>query len=300
MKPKQTLLDKDTPPTVAELKEQFKKNDYTTIKSKYNYEKSSDAEVRIYLKAKAFFDTAWKNQLKSLGVKDSPRNFSVNYPVNLLEKTNNDLVSGTVIEILQTDDLAEQIIENFFISVEKPLMQEFHNHVGGDEAKQDMLSDIEIQHIVDDFVDKYLNKMMNLMMQSQGVGELDSALKEIRAHEDFNKKAHENHDKIDFDRKWTHSRTKSGAPVSYDELVENEMPIIPKNDDVFDIESEVVCDILLKQYLATLSDTDRKTIELKQQGKTTTEIAEILGYKTHSAIVKRLKKLETELMKIMQ
>ncbi|MBR6767081.1 MAG: hypothetical protein IKM02_03935 [Clostridia bacterium] len=41
-----------------------------------------------------------------------------------------------------------------------------------------------------------------------------------------------------------------------------------------------------------LSADERKLIALRLKGKTTTEIAALLGLKTHSAVVKRLQKIQ--------
>lgn len=41
-------------------------------------------------------------------------------------------------------------------------------------------------------------------------------------------------------------------------------------------------------FLATLSEADRILFTLREEGKTQKEIADQLGYKTHSAVSKRL------------
>ena len=41
-------------------------------------------------------------------------------------------------------------------------------------------------------------------------------------------------------------------------------------------------------FLATLSEDDRTIFIMRENGKTQKEIAETLGYKTHSSVTKRL------------
>ena len=55
MRPDRTLIDKDGAPSEEEAREFFLKHDYTVHKSSFNPMKASDAELRLYQKAKEFF-----------------------------------------------------------------------------------------------------------------------------------------------------------------------------------------------------------------------------------------------------
>ena len=46
---------------------------------------------------------------------------------------------------------------------------------------------------------------------------------------------------------------------------------------------------MVEDYWNTLDDTEKKIYRLREKGYTHAEIAERLGYKTHSAVTKRLK-----------
>ena len=51
----------------------------------------------MYMKAKGFFKEKWLSVQKSMGGKGSLKNFSANYPLQVLEKADEDLIAGTVV-----------------------------------------------------------------------------------------------------------------------------------------------------------------------------------------------------------
>lgn len=57
-------------------------------------------------------------------------------------------------------------------------------------------------------------------MQGQQVSEIFGISKKIPQHEDFSEQL--NQDKINFYNKWTHAKTKLGAPLLFSELSEDE------------------------------------------------------------------------------
>ena len=104
--------------------------------------------------------------------------------------------------------------------------------------------------------------------------------------EDFdlqNKRNRQTRSYIDFLRKWTHSQSQYQT-----------VPLKEGRNTGVDIMSRIDFKIDYQAFLKRLSADERKLIALRLKGKTTTEIAAILGLKTHSAVVKRLKKIKEE------
>ena len=290
-----TLIDKDGTPSTEELKEYFRRNDYTTFKSTYNPSRASQPQLKLYLKAKGFFKEKWLSVQKSMGGKGSMKNFSANYPLQVLEKADEELIAGTVGDILLDDELTTQIIDSFFDMMEEPLSTGFTAYSTSVGKTPDALTDEEIRIVVDKIADLFLEQMITLMMQSQSVPEILGVAKKNSAHEDFNPNVAENRDKIDFDRKWNHIRSKLGALLSLDELAISNPSALEDGRSIFETSDEEY-ETLEKQFLDTLNGTDREIYLMRKQGCTQAEIAERLGYKSHSAVTKRMEKMKKTLI----
>ena len=294
MKLDRTLIDKDGAPSEEEAREFFLKHDYTVHKSSFDPMKASDAELRLYQKAKGFFRESWLEQLKSMGGKGSMKNFTKNYPLRVLGDANENLIAGTVMGILSDEEACEKIIDSFFTTMEEPLTAGFNAFAKSLKKEPDELSETEIKEVVDKVVNLFLEEMINIQMKSQGVPDLISTVKRNGAHEDFSESVMNNYDKIDFDRKWYHLRTKLGAPLSLDEIVETTPEALADAEAFFkDNEKEYI--ILRREFLDTLNSADREIYIMLENECTQAEIAERLGYKTHSAITKREKKIKQQL-----
>lgn len=118
--------------------------------------------------------------------------------------------------------------------------------------------------------------------------------KEFRCFEDFDYR--NSRQKIDHYRKWYHTRVKNVTVESLDELKER---YAENNDgmdwDIPDEDSDMNRTVLepmaVSEFLASLSETDRQILTMRMEGITLEQIAEKLGYKTHSAIHKRIRKI---------
>lgn len=93
-----------------------------------------------------------------------------------------------------------------------------------------------------------------------------------------------NHRKQDFDRKWNHTRAKVSTE-SLDALDENVA------DPRAHTEAEALADIALNSFWNSLSDEEHRILTYSMSGMTQQEIADKMGFKTHSAVTKRLAKI---------
>ena len=118
MKIDMTLLEKDSAPTIAELKAFFRGHDFSTQISKFDPMTASEEQNRVYIKAKKYFLSSWNKQMKLLTGKGSLINFTSNAPVRCLEEANENLVAGTVMEILTDETLCECIIDSMLTALE--------------------------------------------------------------------------------------------------------------------------------------------------------------------------------------
>ena len=101
--------------------------------------------------------------------------------------------------------------------------------------------------------------------------------------------------KTDFIRKWYHTRTKH-AEFSLDAWNEArwkqyETQGIDILDTGQDMESAVITQADTERFLSNLAEKDRQILQLRLEGRTLVEIAERLGYKNHSGVLKRIRKI---------
>ena len=116
-----SLLEKDGAPTEEELKEFFRKHDFSSQVSSFDVNTASESENRLYIRATKIFRGSWTDQVYALGGKKTLRNFSKNDPLRCLEDSEEKLVSGTVAEIASDEDLFQSIIDSVFSSFQNEL-----------------------------------------------------------------------------------------------------------------------------------------------------------------------------------
>lgn len=162
------------------------------------------------------------------------------------------------------------------------------------------MTDEEIEDVVDKLAGLFMEEMINALMTAQKTPEIFAALHKgdtkLTAHEDFNDSVCENHDKINFLKRWTHSDTQLGAALSLDAVMASNMDAVENAADFFSpTESPEEAYMELRNgFLATLPEDDRAIFIMRENGKTQKEIAEALGYKTHSAVTKRLQTMREQ------
>lgn len=152
------------------------------------------------------------------------------------------------------------------------------------EIEMDFVSLEEATLIMNYIVAKYIVQ--------NNLREIIKVIEENRCEEDFDFR--NSRQKTDFLRKWYHTRTNHPS-ISLEEWQENykekhngiEYEIA---DDV-NVENDVVDQIIVDEFLSTLSDKDRRILELRIDGISYERIAELLGYKNHSGVIKRIQKI---------
>ena len=142
-------------------------------------------------------------------------------------------------------------------------------------------------------IDIYLRFIVPRVMKKYDMDAVIQTAEEFRCFEDYDFR--DSRQKIDFYRQWYHTRTKHPT-VSLEEFQENyaeshngqdwEEP-----DKAQNVEENVVSQVLVDQFMKTLSKKDMQILEMRMEGVTLEEIAEKLGYKTHSAVHKRIRKI---------
>ena len=233
--------------------------------------------------------------MKLLTGKGSLINFTSNAPARCLEEANENLVAGAVMEILSDETLCDNIIDLMLTALEGDITAALEKYAKAHNKTVEELTEEEFAFVFDQFADLFLSVMMNKLMQVESVPEILGVSKEIGAHEDFASTANTNFDKVDFKRQWDHTRTRVGELESLDQIEKAEHKA-PKSATEFseeDPQAHLEMMETIKEFYAFLGDeTDVKIFKLKANGYTQKQIAERLGFKTHSAVGKHLKKIE--------
>ena len=276
------------------LQAYYETHDFTGNIPALDDKKYTPAQLQIYAKAKKFFAQSWLKLLPETGNKRSMSNFSKNYPLNCLKEGDAAYIADMVAEIMGDEEQFKVSVDKFFSDLQEPLEAGFKACAKAHGKTPEELTDEEIEDVVDKLAGLFMEEMINALMTAQKTPEIFAALHKgdtkLTAHEDFNDSVCENHDKINFLKRWTHSDTQLGAALSLEEVMASDRDAVENASDFFSpIESaEEAYAELRNGFLATLSEDNRTIFIMRENGKTQKEIAEALGYKTHSAVTKRL------------
>ncbi len=285
-------IEQKNTPNIDELKENFRKHDFTVKAATYETNPKTEQEKTTYDLALNIFRQIWLVQQKAMGGSASAKNFSADDPIFMLERTDEKFVASATSAIMTNAEIVEHVI-NTFSEVFKDKIEcvtELYAIILGKTRR--CLDENEEVQAFQIFVNMFVDGNVKLLMQAQSVPEIIGVVDEHRTHEDFKPHTVANYDRIDFERKWYHTRTKIGTPLSLEVLAEGENAEEPLvTADVAESELKT----LIKEFLLTRDKIDRKIYRMREKGMTHKEIADALDYKTHSAVTKRLEKMKNEL-----
>ena len=282
------------------LQAYYETHDFTGNIPAFDDKKYTPAQLQIYAKAKKFFAQSWLKLLPETGNKRSMRNFSKNYPLNCLKEGDAAYIADMVAQIMGDEERFKASVDKFFSDLQEPLEAGFKACAKAHGKTPEGLTDEEIEDVVDKLAGLFMEEMINALMTAQKTPEIFAALHKgdtkLTVHEDFNDSVCENHDKINFLKRWTHSDTQLGAVLSLEEVMESDRDAAENAAGFFSPaeSTEEAYAELRNGFLATLSEDDRIIFIMREKGKTQKEIAEALGYKTHSAVTKRLQAMREQ------
>ena len=153
--------------------------------------------------------------------------------------------------------------------------------------------DSELGFISEYNIDIYLRYVVPKVMKKYNMYEIIEVAEQYRCFEDYDFR--DSRQKTDFYRKWYHTRTKHPM-ISLEEFKEN----YSENhngqewdmaDESQDLDLYSTDKIMVEQFKEKLSEKDMQILTLRMEGRTLEEIAEKLGYKNHSGVLKRIRKI---------
>lgn len=151
----------------------------------------------------------------------------------------------------------------------------------------------EFGYVTEEELDVYLRYIVPRVMQKHNMNAAIETAEEFRCFEDFDFR--NSRPKTDFHRKWYHTRTKHPM-ISLEEFKENYAESHngqewDEPDASQDVEENITSEILVEQFKATLTEKDMAILQMRMEGNTLEETSEKLGYKNHSGVLKRIRKI---------
>ena len=162
------------------------------------------------------------------------------------------------------------------------------------------LFDLRKEEYILFFEPEYAREVMGRAVQrgiaEQGWQGILDTVREIPCHEDF--EPYGSRVYLDFHRKWYHTRSKKVKMVSLDQCLADETHSIHDlAADSVDIAGAVEAEDFAERFKERLSEKDMAILELRVEGHTYEEIADRLGYKNHSGVIKRMRAIKNEFIK---
>lgn len=271
---KETLLDSDHKPTIEELQERFKKNDFSAaafIDMNTDTMEPDTAEDIVYIKG--LINKEWESLSRQMGLKASSCYYTKDNPMIVLREGLGNAAAGGLLRWCQ--EKPEEIEEFFCQHIEQCIENP------GLEAASD----------------EFLHNAVETLMKVTEYDKLAAAVHKNAAHEDFKQYNKNNYRSKDFNRKWNHTRTKTQMIPLDGKQYQNWKK---KQDASFDVEKELVLKEKWGRFWDSLSEEEKELLIMRMDGLTQKEIAEILGLKTHSAVSKRQNKLKQKHLKLLE
>lgn len=141
---------------------------------------------------------------------------------------------------------------------------------------------------------EYMSAVVRLAVQKVMVEDRYPAFFEVvqqnRCFEDYDRRS--SRIKTDFWRRWYHSRTKHPTVASVDVFrLTGVAPTALQANTAHEFEEQVWGEYEVERLLKTLTETDRKIMLLRCDKRPLAEIAQRLGFRTHSAVLKRIRRI---------
>ena len=153
--------------------------------------------------------------------------------------------------------------------------------------------DKPLGYVTDDAIALLFSWLVPQVMERHHMNEVIEAADEYRCFEDFDYRS--SRQKTDFYRRWYHTRTRHPM-MSLEQLQEeysedHDGQEWNCTDLSAETEPEIMAQVQVDEFMSTLSDKDKQILQMRMEGRTLEDIADELGYKNHSGVLKRIRKI---------
>ena len=172
-------------------------------------------------------------------------------------------------EMYADPEVRGKAVEQFGKMYEEPFLTGIESYCQNFGRKYEDLTEEEIGFIAEKVADVLNVEFIKVLMLGQQIPEVYDISAQIRTHEDFNKSLPGNYDLINFHNKWTHCKTKLGAPLLFSELSEEEMTELEGARSFFesaDAHTQKEYEEIRDAFANTLNSTDREIYYMREKG----------------------------------
>lgn len=271
-----------TPEQLAKLVEGLQTHDFTQdVYLPGGMENPEDEPERKYNPLESHVRSYMKQNLPDLGFTRNMDNFSEEHPVNVLISADARYIADEAMKILEDEKETEAALDEFFEKFDPLITHATASYCQAYGKTVDELDKDDSVHIIDHVTSTVNPELINTLMQGQQFPTLNNVAHKHLTHEDFGAKR--NFDATNFYKQWTRCDTIVQEMLSLD-------------DETLDIrtsiEPDLISQILFDDFCKTLNNVDSTIFRMRLDNHTYTQIAEALGYKNHSAVLKRVKKIK--------
>ena len=156
--------------------------------------------------------------------------------------------------------------------------------------------DKDIPFMPTEFVEHGMGLIVKKVIEKGNLQPVLDVVREMPCDEDFEPR--NSNVRIDFLRKWYHTRVQTVQMISLEACLEDkEHGIYEIEDKSSSFEESVIAEDFCQRFKSRLSEKDMEILELRVEGYTYEKIADKLGYKNHSGVIKRIRAIEKEFVK---
>lgn len=282
---------------IRQIQEYLRVKDITsgmTLQRQYEYTGKS---AETFVAVKRCIAETWEKKLYAdFGIKRPMKNYSEDFPVKKLGTTDADIISDILVNLENNPEQLDTLLEQFTEMYSDRIAEMLEVFGKSKNKTTDNLTKDELGEFAEIISDPLYDAFMHVLMVGQKVPELYN-ISHVNLSYEYFSNVPNNWDKMNFEASRTHCKTKLGAPLSLEQLMEEDYDAYERAVSFFESspDSERYFEQLRESFLDTLNGTDRRIYELREQNFTESEIAYKLNYKTHSAVSKRIKAIGEKL-----
>ena len=261
-------------------------NDWSARKP-YDFDEWSQEKIEDKSYSESIFNKIWHKISKKHGQKASPRCYTKDYPPEVLRSNVSDIVNGSVAEMVNEHP---DVVQSIFDSLSDDFMS------GGLQTVKAVMTGQEIENpqaLTEENiakVDRFVDNAMNTLMTTVDYDTLVQVCREFGAPEDFSD-IKTNYPRNDFEEKYNH--TKAKTKVTFSTLATDYAMDVERINSYSPAEL-AESSAFVADFYEELDEIDLAILKLKIEGKNLEEIADILGFRTHSAVHKRIKRIQQQ------